>query len=64
MQGSLLFILYINDMYMSSKYLLFIHYADDTTGFISGTDSNDIILTITNELDNFYWLFVKIFKSI
>ena len=55
--GLLLLILYIIDMYMSSKYLQFIHYEDDTTAFISGPDSNDIILTINNELDNLYiWL--------
>ena len=55
--GSLLFIFYINDKCVSSKYLQFIHYADDRTAFISGPDNNDIILTINNELDDSYiWL--------
>ena len=42
---------------MSSEYLQVIDYADDTTAFISGPDTDDIILTINNELDSLYiWL--------
>ena len=45
--------MYINDMYMTNKYLHIIHYADDTNAFIVyGPDCDDIILTITYELGN------------
>ena len=36
--GPLLFIIYINDMYKSCKTLQLVHYADDTTAFLSGKD--------------------------
>ena len=55
--GPLLFLIYINDMYMSCKNLKFIHYADDTTAFISGPNHNDVIAIINEDLDRLYiWL--------
>jgi len=48
--GPLLFLLYINDMSHSSRKLKFVHFADDTTVFHSGSDINDVIAEINSEL--------------
>ena len=49
--GPVLFTIYINDMYNACKQLQLIHYADDTTAFISGKNMSDLVNTINLELD-------------
>ena len=45
-----LFLLYINDMYRSSNQMRFVHFADDTTVFASGSDINNVHATMNREL--------------
>lgn len=48
--GPLLFLLYINDMENSSSELRFIHFADDTTVFLSGSDADHLCDLLNVEL--------------
>ena len=48
--GPVLFLLYINDMHRSSDQLHFVHFADDTTVFASGSDINNIHASVHREL--------------
>ena len=48
--GPLLFLLYINDLPNVSKMLYSILFADDTSLFVTGTDINDTIVKVNNEL--------------
>ena len=49
--GPLLFLIYINDMHKCTQ-LKLIHFADDTTAFMSHNDINTLALTINTELEN------------
>ena len=49
--GPLLFLVYVNDLYISSKSLQFILFADDTNIFLSGKDLKSIFLTLNKELE-------------
>jgi hypothetical protein len=49
--GPVLFLLYINDMSTSSNHLQYVHFADDTTVFISGNDFGDTVRRVNGELD-------------
>ena len=53
--GPYLFILYINDIFNSSKLLKFLLYADDTTLYISGHDLRSLFRIFNNELKNFIY---------
>ena len=44
--GTVLFILYINDMYRSTNQMRFGHFADDTTVFASDSDINNVHATV------------------
>ena len=58
--GPLLFIVYINDMRYSSDLLHFVHYADDSTVFLSHHDINELFVIIERELGNVVrWLSVN-----
>jgi hypothetical protein len=48
--GPILFLLYINDMCASSDLLNFVHFADDTTVFIAGSDPDILVDTVNAEL--------------
>ena len=48
--GPLLFLLYINDIANVSEKIFLLLFADDSNAFISGSDINDLILEINNEL--------------
>jgi len=48
--GPTLFLLYINDMCKCSDKLKFIHFADDTTVFLSGADANVLADDVNSEL--------------
>ena len=48
--GSVLFLLYIIDMYRSSNQMRFVHFADDTTVFASDNDINNVHATVNSEL--------------
>ena len=48
--GPVLFLLYINDMYRSSNQKGFVHFADDSTGFASNSDINNVHATVNMEL--------------
>jgi len=48
--GPLLFILYINDLHECSKDLNFILFADDTNAFMKGTDIDNTIDCLNDEL--------------
>ena len=48
--GPLLFLIYINDLFHSSKYLSFILFADDTNIFFRHKDISTLINTVNNEL--------------
>lgn len=48
--GPLLFNLYINDMCKSSSLLSFLHYADDTTILLTGSNLNSLATSMTAEL--------------
>lgn len=50
--GPLLFLLYINDMPLSSKIVNFILFADDTTGFYSSPAISDLFANLSCELPN------------
>ena len=58
--GPLLFIIYINDMCFSSTLLKFVHYADDSTVFLSHRDLNELFTIVERELENVVkWLSVN-----
>ena len=48
--GTVLFLLYINDMHRFSNQMRFVHFADDTTVFSSDCDINGIHATVNREL--------------
>ena len=48
--GPVLFLLYINDMYISSNQMGFVHFADDTRVFTSDSDINNVHATVNREL--------------
>ena len=48
--GTVLFLLYINDMHRSSDQLRFVHFADDTTVFASDSDINGVHASVDREL--------------
>ena len=55
--GTVLFLLYINDMYRSSNQMRFVHFAADTTAFASDSDINNVHATVNRELVCVYnWL--------
>ena len=47
----LLFSLYINDMYLCCPNLQLIHYADDTTAYVSGAGLGDLVHVVNQELE-------------
>ena len=52
-----LFLLYINDMHGSPNQMRFVHFADDTTVFASGSDINNVHASVNKELVGVYnWL--------
>lgn len=58
--GPLLFLIYINDMSRSSNTLNFVHFADDTTLFLSGSDLGDVCDVVNGELTRVdEWLMVN-----
>ena len=58
--GPLLFIIYINDMRFSSEILKFVHYADDSTVFLSHCDVRELFRAVERELDKVVrWLSVN-----
>ena len=58
--GPLLFLLYINDMSCSSNLLNFVHFADDTTVFLSGRDVSHLSDTVNVEFSKVdSWLVVN-----
>ena len=48
--GIVLFLLYINDISRSSNQIRFVHFADDTTVFVSDSDINNVHATVNREL--------------
>jgi len=55
--GPILFLIYINDMRSCSERLCFVHYADDTTVFCSGSDMGELSRNVNAELVKLYeWL--------
>ncbi|XP_065684224.1 uncharacterized protein LOC136096636 [Hydra vulgaris] len=50
--GPLLFLLYINDIHLSSKFLNFVLFADDTNIFFSGSNLKFVFSTVNTELIN------------
>ena len=48
--GPLLFLLYINDMSSACSHMKCVHYADDTTAFLSGVDATDLVDCMNYEL--------------
>ena len=55
--GPLLFNLYINDLYVSCPNLNLVHYADDTTAFISGSDPYILVNSLNVDLQSIHkWL--------
>ena len=55
--GSVLFLFYINNMYISSKRMRFVHFADDMTVFASKTGIKNVHANVNREpvaVDN--WL--------
>ena len=59
--GPFLFILYINDIFNSSKILKFLLYADDTTIYLSGHNLKSLFEIFNNELQHFY-LWTKVIE--
>jgi hypothetical protein len=49
--GPLLFLLYINDMSRVSRELQFVHFADDTTVFLEGSNLSELFDVMNRELD-------------
>ena len=49
--GSLLFLIYINDMHRSSSLSQFIHFADDSTVLLKGKDINELTNRTNCELE-------------
>ena len=49
MLGTVLFLLYIDDMYRSSNQMRFVHFAEDTTVFASDSDINNVIYDNLNQ---------------
>ena len=47
--GPVLFLLYINDMHRPSDQLRFVHFADDTTVFASGSDINGVHASVNRD---------------
>jgi len=55
--GPILFLIYINDMRSCTKKLSLVHYADDTTVFLSGYDVQQLVSDVNLELDKLHeWL--------
>ena len=55
--GPLLFLIYINDLYLVSKKAFFILFADDSNIFLSGNDAHSLISEMNSELckiDNWF----------
>ena len=50
--GPLLFLLYINDIVLSSKVFKFILFADDTSLFYSHKNKHDAVSILNTELSN------------
>ena len=50
MLGSVHFLLYINDMNISSNQIRFVHFVDYTTVFASNSDINNVHATVNREL--------------
>jgi len=50
--GPLLFLLYINDIHLSSKFFNFVLFADDTNIFFSGSNLKFVFSTVNTELTN------------
>ena len=48
--GTVLFLLYINDMHRSPNQMSFVHFADDTTVFASDSDINNTHASVNREL--------------
>lgn len=48
--GPLLFLIYVNDMVRISSKVKFLLFADDTTLFIQGSNIDEMVLTLDNEL--------------
>ena len=48
--GPVLFLLYVNDIYLVSEKLTFIMYADDTNAFMKGQELNQVLCDINQEL--------------
>ena len=61
--GSLLFIIYINDLPNVRNKLFPILFADDTTLLIEGSDIHDIITTLNNELNRANKLSTNVSKT-
>ena len=58
--GPLLFLIYINDMYKACRSLDLIHYADDTTAFLTGDDIALTLSRINDDLQRIHcWLQVN-----
>ena len=64
--GSLLFIIYINDIHLSSIKGNFITFADDTNVIYAGKHLNDLTISVNEELEKIYnWLSAnKLFLNI
>jgi len=59
--GPMLFLLYINDMSRCSPKLNFIHFADDTTVFLSGTSVDGVVEQVNTELEKVEdWLYSNV----
>ena len=55
--GPLLFLIYVNDMYLSCKHSQVVHFADDTTCFDSNSNLENLSAHINADLNNLYlWL--------
>ena len=48
--GTVLFVLYINDMHRSSDQMRFVNIADDITVFVSDSDINNVHASVNREL--------------